>query len=197
MGIGCDDDVFSVYGGTPALYHGDIIITYAGGKLEGGNCYTGEMEWEFGDSAMGWAPPPVVSEDGVIYYLYVTDDASSKMYAVNAETGVEIWEAATQFKTGFNNLTQAAVDEENGLVYVIEDIFGDGRLFAVDRKNGEIAWFLGGKKETEPTFVGSIVIQKDGKLFIPAAEQMEYYKREGWSGWIRPPKKLICNTNCQ
>jgi outer membrane protein assembly factor BamB len=180
-GTGCDKDVFSVYGGTPAIYHGNIFVTYAGGRLEAGNRFTGEMFWHFGDNAAGWAPPPVISEDGVVYYLYVTEDASSKLYAINSETGEKIWEASTQFKTGFSFKSQVTVDEENNLVYVIEDTFGDGRLFAVDRKSGEVAWFLGDKLENDAdaTFVGDIVPLKGGKLFVPAAIQVEHYKREG------------------
>jgi outer membrane protein assembly factor BamB len=179
MGIGCNDAMFSVYGGTPAMYHGKLIITYAGGKLQGGNKLTGVMDWEFGESAAGWAPPPVVSEDGIVYYLYVTNDASSKLFAVNAETGEKIWEAATQFKTGFSFLPQAAIDEQNDLVYIVEDSFGAGVLYAVNRMDGEVAWTIGGETEEDPDFVGSIVPMRNGKLYLPAETPEEHYKREG------------------
>ncbi|MDD5370687.1 MAG: PQQ-binding-like beta-propeller repeat protein [Anaerolineaceae bacterium] len=178
-GLGCNDAVFSVYGGTPALYHGRIIITYAGGQLESGDPFTGNMSWHFGEHAYGWAPPPVVSTDGIIYYLYVTPDASAKLYAVNAETGQKIWEAPTQFKTGFNNEAQVTVDEKNGLVYIIEDMFGDGRLYALERSTGEIKWFLGDKRQEQEkmTFVGSFVPLMADKLYVPAAVPIEHSKR--------------------
>lgn len=177
-GAGCDDGLFSVYGGTPALYEGSIIVTHAGGKLEAGDAYTGEKDWDFGENAYGWAPPPVVSTDGIVYYLYVTTDASAKLYAVQAETGQQIWEAGTQFKTGFNNDTQVTVDEKNDLVYILEDMFGDGSLYAVDRNTGEIQWSLGSKREEEGiTFVGYIVPLKDDKLYVAAAVPGEIAKR--------------------
>ncbi len=125
-GAGCDDGLFAVYGGTPALYGGRIFVTYAGGRLEAGDPFTGAKIWDFGENAHGWAPPPVVSEDGIIYYQYVTSDASAKLFAVRAETGQQLWEAATQFKTGFNFDAQVTVDEARGLVFVVEAFLGMG-----------------------------------------------------------------------
>ena len=179
-GAGCGDDNFSIYGGTPALYHGRIIVTYAGGQLEAGDPYTGQMLWHFGDRANAWAPPPVASTDGIIYYLYVNDDASASLYAINPETGQQIWEAVTQFKTGFNSSAQVTVDEKNDSIYILEDVFGDGRLYAVDRNTGEIKWFLGNKWEQEGdiTFRGDIVPLKEDKLYVPAAVPADDGKQE-------------------
>lgn len=178
-GAGCADGVFSVIGGTPALYRGCVVATYAGRNLEMGNPLNGDLIWGFGELAYGWAPPPVVSTDGVIYYLYVTPDASSKLFAVDFETGQQIWEAATQFRTGFNFDAQPTVDEKNGLIYIIEDKFGDGRLFAVERGTGEVAWVTGEKSQDEGiSFVGSIVILYEDKLYVPALVKEGYYKRK-------------------
>lgn len=177
-GSGCDDDLFTIIGGTPSIYQGQMIITYAGGNLEVGNPYTDEKFWDFGPLANAWAPPPVVSTDGIIYYLYVTADASAKLFAVNSETRQQVWEAATQFKTGFNFDAQVTVDEENGMVYVIEGLFGDGRLFGVDRATGEIKWLRGVKQQDEGvTYVGSYVPMKENKLYIPARVPEGYNKR--------------------
>lgn len=178
LGMGRDDAVFTVIGGTPALYQGDLILTYAGGRLELGDPYTGKMAWSFGENAFSWAPSPVVSSDGVIYYLYVTSGASSKLYAVDAETGQQIWEAATQFSTGFNFEAQVTVDEKNNLVYVMDGIFGDGRLCAVNRSSGEVEWWLGDQqqKQDEISFAGPIVPLKEGKLYVPASVPAERFK---------------------
>ena len=177
-GSGCDDELFTIIGGTPSIYHGQMILTYAGGNLEVGNPYTDEKFWDFGPMANAWAPPPVVSTDGIIYYLYVTSDASAKLFAVNSETRQQVWEAATQFKTGFNSDAQVTVDEENGAIYVIEGYFGNGRLFGVDRATGETKWFKGVEQHDDGvTFVGSHVPLKDNKLYIPAGIPEEYSKR--------------------
>ncbi len=144
-----------------------------------GNPRSGDLIWEFGEAAAGWAPPPVVSTDGVIYYLYVTPDASSKLFAVDFEKRQQIWEAATQFSTGFNNEAQPTVDEMNGQIYIIEDRFGNGKLFAVERDTGEVAWVMGEKSQDEGiSFVGSIVILNEDKLYVPALVKIEYYKRK-------------------
>lgn len=178
-GSGCEDATFTMIGGTPALYHGRIILTYPGGNLEAGNPYTGDLFWGFGEQAYGWAPPPVVSSDGVIYYTYVTPDASSRIFAVEAETGQMIWEAATQFKTGFTHDTQLTVDEKNGLVYVLEGLFGDGRLYALDQNTGEVLWTLGKESQLqdEISLSGSIVPLKDDKLFVQGQVPAGYFKQ--------------------
>lgn len=177
-GSGCDDETFTVIGATPALYDGQIILTYAGGKLEVGDPITLDMAWDFGKPAHGWAPPPVVSSDGIIYYLYVTPDSSSMLYAVDIKTQQKIWESTTQFGTGFSFDSQVTVDEQNGMVYVIEDQFGDGRLFALDRASGEIKWFIGEASQDEGiTFVGSFVPMKEGKLYVSARVTEERGKR--------------------
>lgn len=168
-GAGCDDGLFTVIGATPALYQGLMLVTYAGGNLEAGSPYTGLVDWDFGEQAYAWAPPPVVSTDGIVYYLYVTADSSSKLFALDSATGQKIWEGPTQFKTGFNYDAQVTVDEENGMLYVIEDQFSDGRLFGLDRATGEIKWFMGGVRDrTNPRFMGTFVPFKDNRLFVPA-----------------------------
>lgn len=177
-GAGCDDDYFSVIAGTPSIYQGQMILTYAGGNMEVGNPLTDEKIWDFGPRANAWAPPPVVSADGIVYYLSVTSDASAKLFAVDLETRQQVWEAATQFETGFNFDAQVTVDEDSGMIYVIEGYFGDGRLFGVDRATGEVNWFKGVEQHDEGvTFVGSHVPSKDNKLYIPAGIPEGYSKR--------------------
>lgn len=176
-GSGCDDGLFTVVGGTPALYQGQMILTFAGGNLEVGDAYTDTTNWSFGEPASGWAPPPVVSTDGIIYYLRVASDASSLLYAVDMKSRQKLWESAIQFETGFNFDSQVTVDEKNGQVYVIEGGFGDGRLFGVDRKTGEVAWFMGDDHQGEgATFIGTVVPLKDDRLFVTAALPLGYGK---------------------
>lgn len=176
-GSGCDDGAYAVVGGTPSLYQGQLILTYAGGNLEVGDPYTDTLDWSFGQLAHGWAPPPVVSTDGIIYYLYVTPDASSLLYAVDIKSQQQLWESAIQFKTGFTFASQVTVDEKNNQIYVIEGLFGDGRLFGVDRNTGEILWFMGEVRHKEgTTFEGSIVPMMDDKLFVTARIPIDYGK---------------------
>ena len=177
-GSGCDDVLFAVSGGTPAIYQGQMIITFAGGNMEVGNPLTDEKFWDFGPQSYAWAPIPVVSTDGIIYYLYVTSDSSTKLFAVNFETRQQVWEAATQFETGYNFESQVTVDEENEMIYIVENYFGNGRLFGVDRATGGIKWFQGVERnEDSVTFVGSHVPLKDNKIYIPAGIPEEYSKR--------------------
>ena len=57
-------------------------------------------------------------------------------------------------------------------------MFGDGRLYGVDRATGEVKWYLGGKQHEEGvTFVGSFIPIKDDKLFVPARVPEERGKR--------------------
>ena len=176
-GSGCNDAGFTIIGGTPSTYRGQMILTYAGGNLEVGDPYTDKLDWSFGKLALGWAPPPVVSTDGIVYFLYVTSDASSLLFAVDLKSQQQLWESIAQFKTGFNFDSQVTVDEKNGQIYVIEGDFGNGRLFGIDRATGEILWFIGEKSEDEgATFVGTIVPIKDDKLFVTARIKEDYGK---------------------
>lgn len=167
-GVGCDDGYFSVVFRSPAIYGGVLYNSSAGSKLTAYDAGTGTELWQFGDGNMGWAPQPVVSEDGVVFYM--EESNPTYLYAVDGESGTELWQAPIGFELGFSGAAEAlvTVDEANDWVYVLEEPFmGDGKLYALDKQTGDIDWYM--SDVTHGTdFVGNYALLQDGKIYAAA-----------------------------
>lgn len=192
-GISCDDRYFSVISRSPAIYNGKLYTSGAGSRLTAYDAQTGRMLWQFagGDPTdeqivevydvltgqmlrresnlgnAGWAPQPVVSEDGIVFYLEGSNP--THLYAVDADIGEQLWEGPLAFEMGFNDKALVTVDEENNVVYLVEvgQLRGEGKLFALDKQTGEIVWYK--SKATENvTFKGDYVLLSAGKILAVA-----------------------------
>ena len=143
-GIGCGDGLFSVISRSPAIYDGKLFVAPAGQGLTAYDALTGDKLWSFGAGNLGWAPPPVVSADGTVFYLEGANTIYD-LYAVSAQTGGQLWQSPVAFDLGFSNTNLPTVDEEKGLVYFVEKPFmsDDGKLYALDEKTGAGVWFKG------------------------------------------------------
>lgn len=178
-GIGCNDGWFSVIFRSPAI-HGDTLYTSgAGTKLSAYDARTGQFRWQFGDNNVGWAPQPVVADDGIVVYPFNADP--TYLYAVNGQTGAQIWKAAVSFDLGFSGAAELVptVDEASGLIYLLEEPFmGDGKLWAIDLDDGEVAWWMG-KPLQSAAFVGNYPLLASGKIFAAADVPMVPYPHHG------------------
>ncbi len=143
-GIGCGDGMFSVISRSPVIYDGKLFVAPAGQGLTAYDALTGDKLWSFGSGNLGWAPPPVISADGTVFYLE-GENTLYDLYAVNAETGGQLWQAPLAFDLGFSNTNLPTVDEEKGLVYFVEKPFAPdaGKLYALDKETGGGVWFKG------------------------------------------------------
>lgn len=181
-GIGCDDGYFTVFFRSPAIYNGKLYCSSAGSKLKVYNAKTGQFLWEFGSGNYGWAPQPVVSEDGVVFYMEET--YPTYLYAVDADSGAMLWKAPIGFDLGYSGAAEAltTVDEKNNAVYVVEAPFGgDGKLYALNKKTGEILWYKS-KKVDNLEFKGNYVLLHKGKI----------YARAGVGSQYSAPEHMIC-----
>jgi outer membrane protein assembly factor BamB len=161
-GIGCDDGYFSVISRSPAIRNGILYTSGAGSRLTAYDAITGDRLWQFGNGNRGLAPQPVVSEDGIVFYLEGADPAT--LYAVDAENGQKLWEGPFGLSI-LNDTALVTVDESNGMVYVVEPGYG-GRaaLFALDKQTGEVVWYRSEAKDGVG-FGGDYVLLKEGKIF--------------------------------
>jgi outer membrane protein assembly factor BamB len=194
-GIGCDDGYFSVYFRSPAIYKGKLYTSGAGSKLKVYNAKTGQFLWEFGSGNYAWAPQPVVSEDGVVFYMEET--YPTYLYAVDAKTGNMLWKAGMGFSLGFSGAAEAlvTVDEKNNAVYLVEDQFGDeGKLFALNKKTGEILWYKS-KAADKLEFKGNYVLLYNGKIFARAGVGSQYSAPEHMISIDASSKKLTTTFN--
>ena len=177
-GIGCDDGYFSVISRSPAIYGGTLFTSGAGSRLTAYEATSGRKLWEFGSGNLGWAPQPVVSEDGIVFYMEGTSGYYD-LYAVNHDDGSKLWQAPLAFEMGFNERALVTVDEAKGLVYLVENPFmGNGKLYALNKATGEVAWFKS-KATDNVEFMGDYPLLSNGKLYVPADAPMAGYPDHG------------------
>lgn len=167
-GLGCGNDHFGSIARVPAIYN-DML--YASGMSSGLNAYdarTGALQWQFGTGST-WMPQPVVSEDGVVFYMEET--LPTYLFAVNGQTGAQLWKAPLGFELGFSGASEAVVtvDEANDLVYLLEVPFGseEGKLYALDMQTGDIAWYMDYFSH-EAGFKNNYALLRDDKLYAAA-----------------------------
>jgi outer membrane protein assembly factor BamB len=172
-GIGCDDGYFSVISRSPAIVDGVLYTSGAGDRLRAFDSRSGTLLWEFGEGNYGWAPQPVVSDRGIVFYM--EGSIPTQLYAVDATTGHQLWMAPLAFDLGFNDSSLVTVDETRGVVYVVEEPFapGAGRLFALDIETGEVEWFL--RPETDGmAFIGDFVVRDENALYVAVEIEQGY-----------------------
>jgi len=172
-GIGCDDGWFSVISRAPAIFNDKLYTSGAGNRLTAYDAKNGQMLWQFGDGNAGWAPQPVVSDDGIVFYM--EGSYPTYLYAVDADSGNMLWEAPIGFDLGFNNTALVTVDEANNVVYLVEYPFmGDGKLFALNKQTGEIVWYK--SRVTDGVgFEGDYVLLSGGKIFVEGEVKVEHF----------------------
>ncbi len=104
---------------------------------------TGKEVWAFTSNNVGSNNDPYVS-DGVVYIA----GADKNMYAVDAKTGVKIWEYSID--------TDRYPVIANGVLYCAEY---SGKFYALDAKNGTKKWSidLAASHPTSPVVVNNIV----------------------------------------
>jgi outer membrane protein assembly factor BamB len=132
---------------TPLLKDDTIYAPNANGSLYALNL-DGSVKWEFPTDAAIWATP--VSDNG---HLYVVSQDHT-MYAVNANTGDEIW----SIDLGAASVNSPALDE-NGMLYI--GTFGS-KVIAIEAKTGNIAWEL----STNDYVWGSPVLGPNNTMFV-------------------------------
>ena len=161
-GIGCDDGGFSVISRSPAINGGKLYTSGAGSRLTAYNARTGKLLWRFGKGNAGWAPQPVVSRDGVVFYLEGSM-TTYYLYAVDGTTGQMIWTAPLGFYLGFNDTSLVTIDEKRNLVYLVEE--PQCKLFAFDKNTGEVAWYMSPAKDGGIELMGDYVLLNAGRIY--------------------------------
>jgi len=176
-GVGCDDGYFSVISRSPAIAGGALFTSGAGRKLSAYNARSGQFLWEFGGGNLGWAPPPVVSEDGLVFYwegmsmLYT-------LYAIDSHSGNQQWASPLQFNIGFNDEALATVDEAHDWVYLVETHYTSGKLYALDKQTGQVDWYMGPATDNAD-FKGDYVLLSEGEIYAAAEVPMTPYPFKG------------------
>jgi eukaryotic-like serine/threonine-protein kinase len=137
----------------------------ANGKLHALDSATGQELWTFPPDALrgdhSWTSPAVAN--GIVYFG--VNRPIPVVYAVNAETGVEIWH-----HTGTISNIVSSPALIDGRLYVA---FSDGTIRALDAKNGQTIWSVihqGGANSSPAVADGRlcIAIHNSGLLALDA-----------------------------
>lgn len=167
-GLGCGNDYFGSIARVPAIYDDTLYVSGMSSGLNAYDARTGAFQWQSGTGST-WMPQPVVSEDGVVFYMEGT--LPTYLHAVNGQTGAHLWTAPLGFELGFSGASEAVVtvDEARNLVYLVEVPFGseEGTLYAIDKQTGDIAWYMDNPKH-EAAFRCNYALLRDGKLYAAA-----------------------------
>lgn len=175
-GLGCDQSSYSSIARSPAVYHSRLFVTGPANKLLALHARSGRDLWGFGQENSSWAPQPVVSESGVVLYLEGSGELY-ELYAIDAESGEQLWKAPVGFKIGYSETILPTVDEANGLVYVVENTFApqEGKLYALDLATGEVVWYKS-KATDNLSFTGDYALVDPAGKIIVAAELPGQYE---------------------
>lgn len=125
---------------TDFIYRGGSSLD---GLLNAFDATTGKKVWAFAPNNVGSNSNPCVS-DGIVYIA----GNDKNLYAVDAKTGVKIWE--------YSIYTDSYPVIVNGVLYCAEY---NGKFFALDAKNGTKKWSidLATSTPTSPVIVNNIV----------------------------------------
>lgn len=172
-GLGCGQG-YKPISRSPAIYNRRLYTTGEVDHLKAYDASNGRLLWEFGEDSP-WAPQPVVSEDGVVFYLEESSSTHYDLYAVSGETGQQIWKAPITFDLGYTNGHLLTVDEARGLVYFLETPFmGNGKLYALNKQTGQVEWYMG-KATDSVEFKGDYAMLDAGKIYALADAPMASY----------------------
>ena len=176
-GVGCDDGYFSVISRSPAIADGMLYTSGAGRKLTACSARSGRFLWEFGDGNLGWAPPPVVSEDELVFYWEGMNGLYT-LYALDAQSGDQQWASPLQFNIGFNDEALVTVDETRDRVYLVETHYASAKLYALDKQTGQVDWYMGPATD-DAEFEGDYVLLDADKIYAVAEVPMVPYPFKG------------------
>ncbi|MFH9571890.1 protein kinase [Streptomyces sp. NPDC017230] len=107
-------------GAKPPLIHGDLVISYASGKVRGRSVSDGEVRWERGLPVGELANKAPLLTGGGAVFLTAHDKDGVVVHALDAETGEPLWHKTLSTRTGTGSA---------GSPYMALD-FAQGRVLA-------------------------------------------------------------------
>lgn len=163
---------------TAAVSGDAVYVGSAGGWLHALDRRTGEERWRYRAGAAVHGSPAVSGDGGSAGTVYVTD-LESTLHAVDARSGRGLWRVETgpvvPFPWGHesgdiyvSSPTLARTDGRDLLTFGA----GDGSLYAVDPRAGEVAWTLetGGRIRSTPAVADGIVVVGSADGIVYAAD---------------------------
>lgn len=147
---------------SPAIANGVVYVASDGGGLVAVDASTGQLLWRFDTGDFGTATAVVA--DGIVYIGANPDTATSKLWALDAVTGAELWESA-------DPLFAPAVSD--GVAFSGS---ATGLVAAHDPTTGKELW----RFQVKGTARGTGVAQ--GVVYVPADTEHRIYALDAATG---------------
>jgi outer membrane protein assembly factor BamB len=150
----------------------DVVSDYAYQFLYALDARSGQEKWRFPWSTNANQPSCPAVSDGLVYiggnngdkYPTTIGSKSEALYALDAESGREIW----KFRTSFGVTPSPAVSD--GLVYFGTD---GGYLYALDAASGQLKWdYLAMDPGEGPAAVDFSPAVSDGAVYFTAGDYL-------------------------
>lgn len=188
------DDLWDFYLSSPVVYENGKTAVVLFGSSDG-NVYsvdakTGDLKWKFKTNGPVHGTP-VIDRDKI--YIGGWD---ATLYALNIETGKEIWNFATGTKTGFKGI-QSSVTVSDGKVY-----FGarEPFFFALNAETGKLIW----KYNAENSWILSSAVIQNNTVYVGTSDTFallaldaktgtEKYRFKT-NGWVYTSPAIAGNT---
>jgi parallel beta-helix repeat protein len=134
---------------TVAVVDGVVYLGGGDGYVYALKASDGSTFWSFRTNSNLYSCPAVSS--GVVYFGSM-DANTGNMYAIDAATGVKVW----NYSTGYMNLVSSSPAVVNGVVYFGSD---DRLIYALNAATGEKIWNFatGAFTESSPAVVNGVV----------------------------------------
>lgn len=154
------DDLWSFYISSPVVYKNGksalVLFGSSDGNVYSLDAKTGNLKWKFKTNGPVHGSP-VIDKNKI--YIGGWD---ATLYALNIESGKEIWHFATGTQMGFTGI-QSSVAVSDGKVY-----FGarEPFFFALDAETGKQIW----KYNAENSWILSSAVIKDNTVYVGTSD---------------------------
>lgn len=154
------DDLWSFYISSPVVYKNGksalVLFGSSDGNVYSLDAKTGNLKWKFKTNGPVHGTP-VIDKNKI--YIGGWD---ATLYALNMESGKEIWHFATGTQMGFTGI-QSSVAVSDGKVY-----FGTREpfFFALDAETGKQIW----KYNAENSWILSSAVVKDNTVYVGTSD---------------------------
>jgi outer membrane protein assembly factor BamB len=150
---------------SPAVEDGRVFVgSRDDQKLYAFDAVTGNTLWTF--TTNDWVQTSPAVANGVVYI----GNNAGNVYALNAQSGVLIWQTA--FAPGFASLSSPTL--ANGVIYIASGIDDsatqfDGKLYALNATTGQVLFsdFVSENDEGESRWVNASPTVDNGVVYIP------------------------------
>jgi hypothetical protein len=130
------EGISNIYG-RPVVVDGNLYGSNLGGKFYAANLSTETLLWVFNTTDPNWWGNDVTVGNGKVFasYFDYNGGTNSTLYALDMNSGVEIWDHSFGQVSSFSTLS-----EDGSLIFTTDYYSGTGTIYANNANTGAEAW---------------------------------------------------------